>query len=108
MKRAPLSFCASALATLSAAYAVASPAYVASNLNMRSGPGTTNEIVTRIPGGSLVESNNCSNGWCEVSWQGKSGFAIQSSLDMSGRVQAVRVRTRTRACLFRTRISRIY
>jgi len=86
MKLVPLTFFVGALAALSATYAVASPAYVASNLNMRSGPGTTNEIVTRIPGGSLVEANNCSNGWCEVSWQGRSGFAIQSSLDMSGRV----------------------
>ena len=86
MKLAPLTLCVGTLAVLSSAYAAASPAYVASNVNMRSGPGTTNEIVTRIPGGSLVDSNNCRDGWCEVSWQGKSGFAIQTALDMSGRV----------------------
>ena len=86
MKLAPLTLCVGTFAALSATYVAASPAYVASNVNMRSGPGTTNEIVTRIPGGSLVEASNCSNGWCEVSWQGKSGFAIQTSLDMSGRV----------------------
>ena len=93
MKLAPLTLCVGTLAALSTTYAAASPAYVASNVNMRSGPGTTNEIVTRIPGGSLVEANNCSNGWCEVSWQGKSGFAIQTSLDMSGRVPSRRERT---------------
>jgi len=86
MKLAPLTLCVGTLAALSATYAAASPAYVASNVNMRSGPGTTNEIVTRIPGGSLVDANNCKDGWCEVRWQGKSGFAIQTSLDMSGRV----------------------
>ncbi len=86
MKLAPLALCVGTLAVLSATYAVAAPAYVASNVNMRSGPGTTNEIVTRIPGGSLVDANNCKDGWCEVSWQGKSGFAIQTALDMSGRV----------------------
>ena len=86
MKLAPLTLCVGALAALSTTYAAASPAYVASNVNMRSGPGTTNEIVTRIPGGSLVDANNCKDGWCEVSWQGKSGFAIQTALDLSGRV----------------------
>lgn len=86
MKLAPVTLCVGALAALSATYAAAAPAYVATNVNLRSGPGTTNEIVTRIPGGSLVDANNCRDGWCEVSWQGKSGFAIQTALDMSGRV----------------------
>lgn len=86
MNLARLTLCVGALAAVSAAPAVASPAYVASTLNMRSGPATTNEIVTKIPGGSLVEANNCKDGWCEVSWQGKNGYAIQTSLDLSGRV----------------------
>lgn len=86
MKLAPLTLCVGTLAVLSATSVVAAPAYVASNVNMRSGPGTTNEIVTRIPGGSLVDANNCKDGWCEVSWQGKNGFAIQTALDLSGRV----------------------
>jgi uncharacterized protein YraI len=86
MKLAPLTLGVGALAALFATCAAAAPAYVASNVNMRSGPGTTNEIVTRIPGGSLVDANNCKDGWCEVTWQGKSGFAIQTALDLSGRV----------------------
>jgi uncharacterized protein YraI len=86
MKLAPLTLGVGALAALFATCAAAVPAYVASNVNMRSGPGTTNEIVTRIPGGSLVDANNCKDGWCEVTWQGKSGFAIQTALDLSGRV----------------------
>ena len=49
------------------------------------GAGTTNEIVAKIPGGSLVEAANCGE-WCEVEWQGKKGFAIAASLDRSGRV----------------------
>src|SRR5207244_3670700 len=71
---------------LSAAGAAAAPAYVASTVNMRSGPATTNDIITKIPGGSLVDANNCKDGWCEVVWQGKSGFAIATALDLSGRV----------------------
>ena len=40
----------------------------------------------KIPGGSLVDASACDGGWCEIAWQDKKGFAIQSALDMSGRV----------------------
>jgi len=66
--------------------AMAKPAYVASTVNLRAAPGTTSEIVGKIPGGSLIDADNCSEGLCAVSWQDKKGFAIQSALDMSGRV----------------------
>src|SRR5262245_39084871 len=68
MKLARLTLCAGAFAILSS-YAAAKPAYVLTTVNMRSGPATTNDIVAKIPAGSLVEANNCNNGWCEVSWQ---------------------------------------
>ena len=66
--------------------AQAKPAYIASTVNLRAAPGTGSEIVAKIPGGSLVDAGACDDGWCEISWQEKKGFAIQSALDMSGRV----------------------
>lgn len=78
-----------ALLTLSATAAFADPAYVKSTVNLRSGPATSNDIVGKIPGGSLVEASNCSD-WCEVAWQGKTGYAIKSALDTSGRVPSSR------------------
>jgi hypothetical protein len=69
-----------------ATVANAKPGYVASTVNLRAAPGTSSEIVGKIPGGSLVDAGECSEGWCAVTWQGKSGFAIQTSLDLSGRV----------------------
>jgi uncharacterized protein YraI len=78
-------FCLGALA-LAAAPALAKPAFVASTVNLRAAPGTTSEIVGKIPGGSLVDADNCSEGWCAVTWQDKNGFAIQTALDLSGRV----------------------
>ena len=66
--------------------ALAKPAYVASTVNLRAAPGTGSEIVAKIPGGSLVDAGGCDGGWCEISWQDKKGFAIQTALDMSGRV----------------------
>ena len=66
--------------------ALAKPAYVASTVNLRAAPGTGSEIVAKVPGGSLVETGACDEGWCEISWQDKKGFAIQTAIDMSGRV----------------------
>jgi len=66
--------------------AMAKPAYVASTVNLRAAPGTGSEIVAKIPGGSLIDTGGCDEGWCEVTWQDKKGFAIQTALDMSGRV----------------------
>ncbi len=66
--------------------AIAKPAYVPTTVNLRAAPGTTSEIVAKIPGGSLIDADNCTEGWCAVTWQDKSGFAKQSALDMSGRM----------------------
>ncbi len=70
----------------SAAGALAKPAYVVSTVNLRASPGTKSEIVGKIPGGALIEATDCADGWCAVTWQDKSGFAIQTALDLSGRV----------------------
>ena len=75
-----------AILALFSTQALAGPAYVTSTVNLRSAAGTTNEIVAKIPGGSLVDATNCNDGWCEVDWQGQKGFAIQTALDMSGKV----------------------
>jgi hypothetical protein len=80
-----LMICA-AVTLLAAASAAAEPAYVTSTVNLRSGATTSSDIVAKIPGGSLVDASKCSE-WCEVEWQGKSGFAIASALDRSGRVR---------------------
>jgi len=78
--------CGLGVLVLSASGALAKPAYVASTVNLRAAPGTKSEIVAKIPGSSLVETKDCSEGWCEVTWQDKRGFAIQTALDLSGRV----------------------
>lgn len=84
MKHARALLCLGIL--IAAGPAWAKPAYVPSTVNLRAAPGTKSEIVAKIPGGSLVESKECSEGWCEITWQDKAGFAIATALDMSGRV----------------------
>ncbi|MEP7032172.1 MAG: SH3 domain-containing protein [Pseudolabrys sp.] len=79
-------FLAVAAALGFAAPALAKPAYVASTVNLRAAPNTTSEIVSKIPAGSLIDADNCTDGWCAITWQDKSGFAIRTALDLSGRV----------------------
>jgi uncharacterized protein YraI len=79
-----------AMLVCSAMAAAAKPAYVLSTVNLRAAPGTTNEVLAKIPGGSLVDAADCTGGWCAVTWQEKRGFAIETSLDLSGRVPARR------------------
>jgi uncharacterized protein YraI len=85
MRCLPRLLCLAALA-LAAAPALARPAYVPSTVNLRAAPGTSSAILDKIPGGSLIDAGDCNEGWCAVTWQGKSGFAVQSALDLSGRV----------------------
>ncbi len=74
------------MATALSAPALAKPAYVPSTVNLRAGPGTDKDILGKIPSGSLIDVGDCTGGWCAVTWQGKSGFAIETAIDMSGRV----------------------
>lgn len=74
------------LGLMPAAAALAKPAYVPSTVNLRAAAGTDKEILGKIPSGSLIDVGDCSGGWCAVTWQGKSGFAIETAIDLSGRV----------------------
>src|SRR5258708_1883356 len=72
------------LTALSVGLATAKPATVASEVNLRKGPGTANEIVTLIPRGTMVEVGTCANGWCQVSWNGQDGYSIATNLGLGG------------------------
>jgi uncharacterized protein YraI len=85
-KFAQLAFCAGVLVTLSAEIAVAGPARVTSNVNLRQGPGTSYGIVTTVPGGSTVEVADCAGEWCTVHWHGRVGYAIARNLGLGGPV----------------------
>jgi hypothetical protein len=63
-------------------------AAVAATVNLRSGPGTDSEIITTIPAGSTVRVTDCSGEWCEVTWNGRSGYAIARNLSMGAPRQA--------------------
>jgi len=68
--------------------APARSAAVTAAVNLRGGPGTDQEIITTIPAGSTVRVASCSGEWCEVTWNGRSGYAIARNLNVGGPRQA--------------------
>ena len=72
------------LTVLGADWAAAKPATVAADVNLRKGPGTDSEIITLIPRGTMVEVSTCTNGWCQVSWNGQDGYSIATNLGLGG------------------------
>jgi Bacterial SH3 domain len=83
MQRLALFACTFMLLTGAAA---ARPGTAVSTVNLRAEANTNSAILAKIPGGSRIEVGDCTEGWCAVTFQGKSGFAIATALDTSGRV----------------------
>jgi hypothetical protein len=82
--------CAGALVLVPlAGSAAAAPGSAVSTVNLRAEANTSSEIWGKIPGGSRLEVGECRDGWCAVTWQGKSGFAIATALDLTGRAPRV-------------------
>ena len=77
MKRLALSACALLLLAGSAA---AKSGTAASTVNLRADANTTSEILAKIPAGSRLDLGDCKDGWCAVTFDGKSGFAIQTAV----------------------------
>lgn len=81
MKFTQIALWTGAVIVLSAQCAAAAPALATTDVNLRQGPGTNYPIIGTIPGGSTVDVGGCQGQWCSVVWQGRSGFAIATSLD---------------------------
>jgi hypothetical protein len=75
---------AAILTILSIGCALAKPATVSADVNLRKAAGTDSEVLTLIPKGSKVEVGKCTNGWCQVTWNGQDGYAIARNLGLGG------------------------
>jgi uncharacterized protein YraI len=75
---------ATAALLASAGCALAAPAIVETDLNLRAGPGTQFSVIGVLPAGATVDVGNCTGSWCMVSFAGGSGFASSSYLAMAG------------------------
>jgi uncharacterized protein YraI len=65
---------------LSIANATAKPTNVTAEVNLRDTPTTSGKILALIPKGTSVEVATCTNGWCQVTFNGQQGFVILRNL----------------------------
>jgi uncharacterized protein YraI len=74
---------AAAVLLLSVGAAAAAPAVSRQDLNVRSGPGTGYGVVGVIQAGATVDVGACQGSWCQVAFDGGSGYANRSYLQMA-------------------------
>ena len=76
-----------------ASYA-ATTGYVTTDLNLRAGPSSSTEVLTTIPNSGEVVIEGCleTRNWCEVSYNGTTGYAYGDYLvaDLNGQRVVVR------------------
>lgn len=65
----------------SSAVALAVPAFATSNVNVRSGPGTSFGVVDVLRRGDPVDIDHCRGNWCLVDRRGPSGWVSASFLE---------------------------
>lgn len=72
-----------ALVVASAELAAAAPARVASNTNLRQGPGVNFPVIATVPVGSVVEIIRCGAEWCNVMAGATPGYMIARNLGVA-------------------------
>lgn len=65
--------------------AFAAPAFVTSNINVRSGPGTSYGVIDTIRRGERVDVQQCRGSWCYIEKRGPDGWVSSSYLERGGR-----------------------
>lgn len=67
-----------------ATIAMAAPAYVTSNVNVRSGPGTGYGVVDTLRRGEQVDVQQCRGSWCYIEKRGPDGWVSANYLSAGG------------------------
>ncbi len=70
---------AASILLLTTGIAAATPARVATDLNVRAGQGTNYPVIGVLPAGSVVDVSGCGDGWCYVRNAG--GYASAAYLN---------------------------
>ena len=65
-----------------------SAATVTDNLNLRSGPGLSHNVIAAMPAGSDVRVLNCGRSWCRVAFNDTTGYASRKFISSGGPVYA--------------------
>ncbi len=64
--------------------AMAAPAFATSNVNVRSGPGTSYGVIDTLRRGEPVDVQYCQGSWCFVDKRGPDGWVSANYLDRGG------------------------
>jgi uncharacterized protein YraI len=65
--------------------AMAKPVTLGGDVNLRTSPGTNSAVLTLIPKGTSLEVGKCSNGWCQISFNGQDGYVYAQKLGIAPR-----------------------
>ena len=65
-----------------------SAATVTDNLNLRSGPGLSYNVIGAMPVGSDIRVLRCGPSWCRVTWNDTTGYASRNFISRSAPVYA--------------------
>src|SRR5579864_7604477 len=75
---------------VSVAGANAKPIAATAEVNLRDTPTTSGKVLALIPKGTSVEVATCTNGWCQMSFNGQQGYAISRNLGIPQSVPPTR------------------
>jgi uncharacterized protein YraI len=65
-----------------------SAATLTDNLNLRSGPGISHDIIGAMPAGSDVRVLGCGPSWCRLVWNDTTGYASRRFISSGGPIYA--------------------
>jgi uncharacterized protein YraI len=82
-KSIALGACLSAVAT---GFAAADPVTVRSDVVLRAGPGANFSAIGHVPGGTRLETTNCTGGWCHVEFNRITGFVAAGEVSTAAAV----------------------
>jgi uncharacterized protein YraI len=60
--------------------ACSDPGVVTVRVQLHQAPSNDSQVLASIPRGSAVKVRNCTNGWCNVSWNGHDGYIVTKDI----------------------------
>jgi uncharacterized protein YraI len=63
------------LLVVATGFAAAASVTIRSDIALRAGPGADFSAIGQVPGGTGLEATDCRGGWCQVEFNGITGFA---------------------------------
>jgi len=59
------------------------PGIVTVQSDLQEAPSAHSKVMAMIPKGSPISVSDCSNGWCQVTWNGRSGYILTKSIHLT-------------------------